>query len=68
MTTTTHIARVVAERDNRWLRFTYTVGAAAFLAGGVIGGLGGWNLHETSDIHANYIAGLPSCTNEEGNR
>lgn len=35
--------------------------AAAAVASLLLGMLGGWNMHENSDVRASYIAGLPSC-------
>lgn len=29
-----------------------------------LGGLVGWNIHENTDVRANYIADLPTCTTE----
>lgn len=38
---------------------------ATALASAALGGLIGWNIHETSEVRANYIADLPTCTTEE---
>lgn len=57
--------KLIEQRDAAWERFTVTTAAVALAAGAALGGLVGWNVHETSDVYANYVAGLPTC---EGGR
>lgn len=57
--------KLIEQRDAAWERLTVTTAAVALAAGAALGGLVGWNVHETSDVHANYVAGLPTC---EGGR
>lgn len=42
----------------------YRLAAATFAGGLLLGTLAGWNFHENSDVRSNYIADLPTCTEE----
>lgn len=57
MTTT----QLIEQRDAAWEKLALTTGTLALAVGTALGALLGWNLHENSDVHANYMAGLPSC-------
>lgn len=59
-------AAIIEQRDAAWQKLAITTTSLAFAFGLAIGVLAGWNLHETSDVRANYIAGLPTCQ-EAGN-
>lgn len=55
-----HVRETIAKRDRGHARLGVVIAAAAL----GVGWLGGWNMHENSDVRANYIAGLPSCVAE----
>lgn len=56
-----HTTKLIEERDQAWEQLVMLTAAVAVVVGVVIGALVGWNLHESSDVKANYIAGLPTC-------
>ena len=55
------VLEMTAKRDRGHARLGVVIAALAL----GLGWLAGWNMHENSDVQANYMAGLPACVEVE---